>query len=146
MYTMPNSNLIFNPLIFSHRHDSLSFWFADLEKENICRIYHSIVPDEERNRLGELEHYYYSFDQKQNFFLEVGRKTKLDFKYASNEDSEGHLLFNNDRCSKDSLVGAMDSFPFPHIKLFRRSIRGERQKPAKGKWINQAYISIQHYV
>jgi len=65
---MTTPNLTFNLLTFTHPHESLTFWFTDQEHDNLCRIYHTLVPDEVRDRFGEQKHYYTSFEQEQEGF------------------------------------------------------------------------------
>lgn len=83
---MTTPNLTFNLLTFTHPHESLTFWFTDQEHDNLCRIYHTLVPDEVRDRFGEQKHYYTSFEQEQEGFLSVTKKTKPDFDSLTDEN------------------------------------------------------------
>ncbi len=83
---MNNPNLTFNILTFKHPHEILTFWFTDHEKENLCRIYHTLVPDEVRDNFGEQEHYYTSFEQQLDGFFPVTKNTTPDFETLTNKD------------------------------------------------------------
>lgn len=85
---MATPNLTFNLLTFTHPHESLTFWFSNQESENLCRIFHALVPNEVKEHFGEQEHYYTSFDQQQDGFYAVTKNTKPEYEFLTNDDGE----------------------------------------------------------
>jgi hypothetical protein len=85
---MATPNLTFNLLTFTHPQKSLTFWFTNQEQEGLCRIFHTLVPDEVRDKYGEHEHFFTSFEEEQEEFFAVTKNTTPDFEYHTNDDGE----------------------------------------------------------
>jgi len=85
---MDTPYLTFNILTFKHPQEKLTFWFTDKEQENLVRIHHKLAPDEVVEHFDEQEHYYTSFDQEQDGFFPVTKKTSPDFEILTNEEGK----------------------------------------------------------
>lgn len=86
---MSTPNLTFNLLTFTHPHDELTFWFTNEEQDGLCRVHKNLVPDEVRDKFGEQEHYYTSFEQQTEGFIGITKKTKPDFKSSTDDGGRG---------------------------------------------------------
>src|SRR5690606_12855609 len=64
-------NLYYNILTFDHPKEELTFYFTNVEDENLTRINHRLVPDEVVENFGKQEHYYTSFTEKREGFFPV---------------------------------------------------------------------------
>ncbi len=85
---MDTPNLTFNLLTFTHPQESLTLWFTNQEQDGLCRIFHTLVPDEVRDKFGEHEHFYTSFEEEHDGFIAVTKNTKPIFEYYTDEDGE----------------------------------------------------------
>ena len=85
---MDTPYLTFNILTFKHPQETLTFWFTNKEQENLVRIHHKLAPDEVVKHFDEQEHYYTSFDQEQEGFFQVTKKTSPDFEILANEEGK----------------------------------------------------------
>ncbi len=56
------TNLTFNIFTFEHPQSEYTFYFTDKEHVDLCRVFHTLVPDEVIKHFGEQEHYYTSFN------------------------------------------------------------------------------------
>ena len=63
-------NHCFNILTFEHPQEELTLYFTNEEDENLTRIFHKLVPDEVIEKFGEQEHYYTSFTQEIEGFIQ----------------------------------------------------------------------------
>ena len=82
------SNLTFNILTFNHPLEEYTFYFIDKEQSNLCRVFHSLVPDEVIKHFGEQEHYYTSFNTPIEEGLKIVRNAKPSYETAINEEGE----------------------------------------------------------
>jgi hypothetical protein len=83
-----SKNLTFNILTFKHPAEEYTFYFIKDEKENLCRVYHKLVPDEVIKEFGEQEHYYTSFDNFNDGFLTVTKKSRPVYIPVDNNEDE----------------------------------------------------------
>jgi len=94
---MKTSDLTFNLLNFNHPTEELTFFFTDKEQDNLCRVYHTLVPDELIQHFGQQEHYYTSFTTPNPDFFSVKKLTQSAFcdikkKYIPNSAFKRSLL------------------------------------------------------
>lgn len=97
-------NLTFNILTFKHPEEKYTFYFADKEKENLNRIYHTHVPDEVIEHLGQQEHYYTSFDKDFENSLPVTKNSSPSYSTITNEDGEEVSLKEKNTCFSISIL------------------------------------------
>lgn len=83
-----SEQLHFNILTFIHPKEKLTFYFTNLENENLIRVFHKLVPDEVVQEFGEQEHYYTSFTKEIEGFYPVTKPVNLSYELKKNEFGE----------------------------------------------------------
>jgi len=97
-------NLTFNIVTFKHPEEEYTFYFTKDEMEDLCRVHHTLVPDEVIKEFGEQEHYYTSFNEPfENSFF-IAKKSSPTYIYTTNEEGEKIKIKEKNTCFKASIL------------------------------------------
>ncbi|MBD3638526.1 MAG: hypothetical protein HUJ25_14330 [Crocinitomicaceae bacterium] len=98
------SNLSFNILTFNHPEEKYTFYFTNKERSDLCRVFHTLVPDEVVQQFGEQEHYYVSFNSPLENGIEVVKDSSPTYETLTNDEGEEYRNKVEGTCFSTSVL------------------------------------------